>query len=152
MSQNSRNLVAALIYRDPKAAMLWLEQAFGFELTFLIEDEKGGPAHIQMSYGSATLMIGHEWSENHASPASVGGKNTQAIHIYVDADVDAHCERARAAGAEILVEPANQFYGDRTYRCRDPEGHIWTVACPVETVSIADMEARSGLKIAVAKG
>ena len=151
MSTSQRNLVPALIYRDPKAATAWLETAFGFELTFLIEDEKGGPAHIQMSYGPASIMIGHEWSENHASPASLGGKNTQAIHIFIDSEVDAHCERARAVGAEILEEPATQFYGDRTYRCRDLEGHIWTIAAKVETVSIADMEARSGLKIAVAK-
>lgn len=147
----ARNLVSALIYRDPKAAMTWLEKAFDFELTFLIEDSNGGPAHIQMSHGPATVMIGHPWSENHASPMELGGKNTQAIHIYIDGDPDAHCQRARAAGAEILEEPATQFYGDRTYRCRDPEGHIWTIASKVETVSVADMERRSGLKIAVAK-
>lgn len=151
MSVSSRNLVSALIYRDPKAAMAWLEKAFDFELTFLIEDSNGGPAHIQMSYGPASVMIGHEWSANHASPASVDGKNTQAIHIYIDGDADAHCARARAAGAEIIEEPATQFYGDRTYRCRDPEGHLWTIASKVETVCVEEMERRSGLKIAVAK-
>lgn len=151
MSDSPRNLTPALVYRDPKAAIAWLERAFGFELTFLIEDGQGGPAHAQMMYGPATVMIGHEWSRDHASPASVGGKNTQTIHIHIDGEIDAHCERARAAGAEILEEPANQFYGDRTYRCRDLEGHLWTVANKIETVSFADMEARSGLKIAVAK-
>jgi uncharacterized glyoxalase superfamily protein PhnB len=151
MSDTVPGLTPAVVYRDPKAAMAWLEGAFGFELTFLIEDGQGGPAHIQMSHGASHIMISHEWSENHASPASVGGKNTQAIHIYIDGGVDAHCERARAAGAQILEEPANQFYGDRTYRCRDLEGHIWTVASKVETVSVEEMEARSGLRIAVGK-
>lgn len=151
MSASSRNLVSALTYRDPKAAIAFLEKAFGFELTFLIEDAEGGPAHAQMTYGPATVMIGHEWSADHASPVSLGGKTTQTIHIYIDGDVDAHCERARAAGAEITVEPANQFYGDRTYRCRDPDGHIWTVAAKVEIVSFEEMEQRSGLKIALAK-
>lgn len=151
MSDFARNLTAALVYRDPKRAIAWLEKAFGFELTFLIEDGQGGPAHAQMSYGRATVMIGHEWSAAYASPASLQGKNTQTVHIHTDEDVDAHCDRARAAGAEIVEPPTNQFYGDRTYRCRDPEGHLWTIARPEETVSLEEMEARSGLKIAFAK-
>jgi uncharacterized glyoxalase superfamily protein PhnB len=69
------------------------------------------------------------------------------VHIQLTTDIDAHCERARAAGAEILVEPETQFYGDRTYRCKDPEGHIWTVARSVEDVSIEEMERRTGLTI-----
>jgi len=149
MSEQRTGLVSAVSYRDPKAAIAFLEKAFGFELTFLIEDAEGNLAHSQMSYAGATIMIGNEWSENHASPASLGGKTTQTVHIYIPDDVDAHCARARAAGAEILMEPANQFYGSRTYRCRDPELHIWTVSADVETVSFAEMEARSGLKIAV---
>ena len=47
MSDSPRNLTPALVYRDPKAAIAWLEKAFGFELTFLIEDGEGGPAHAQ---------------------------------------------------------------------------------------------------------
>ena len=41
-------------------------------------------------------------------------------------DVDAHCARARGAGAEILVEPFDPEYGGRMYTCRDPEGHVWS--------------------------
>jgi uncharacterized glyoxalase superfamily protein PhnB len=149
VSEQRTGLVSAVSYRDPKAAIAFLEKAFGFELTFLIEDADGNLAHSQMSYAGSTIMIGNEWSENHASPASLGGKTTQTVHIYIPGDVDAHCARAKAAGAEILMEPATQFYGSRTYRCRDPELHIWTVSADVETVSFAEMEARSGLKIAV---
>jgi uncharacterized glyoxalase superfamily protein PhnB len=149
MPEQRTGLVSAVSYRDPKAAIVFLERAFGFELTFLIEDAEGNLAHSQMSYAGSTIMIGNEWSENHASPASLGGKTTQTVHIYIPGDVDAHCARAKAAGAEILMEPANQFYGSRTYRCRDPELHIWTVSADVETVSFAEMEERSGLKIAV---
>ena len=43
--------------------------------------------------------------------------------------------RARKAGAEILQAPETQFYGDRTYRARDPEGHIWTFAQTVEEIA-----------------
>ena len=111
----------------------------------LLEDAEGNVAHSQLTFGDSLVMVGSEWSENHRSPASVGGKNTQTVHLKLDEDLDGHCERARAAGAEIMAEPETQFYGDRTYRCRDPEGHIWTVSQTVEVVSVADQEAATGL-------
>ncbi len=141
------SLTSALSYRDPRAALAWLEKAFGFEVAMLIEDADGGVVHSQMRFGNAFVMVGAEWSADHKSPESVGGKNTQSIHIEIDTDIDAHCEHARAAGAEITMEPATQFYGDRTYRCRDLEGHIWTVGQTVAAVSREEAEKASGLKI-----
>ena len=141
------SLMSALCYQDPRAAVAWLERAFGFELFMLIEDAAGALVHSEMRFGDAVVMVGSEWSDDHKSPRSIGGKNTQTVHIQIETDVDAHCERARAAGAEILMAPENQFYGARTYRCRDPEGHIWTVAQTVKEVSREDAEAASGLKI-----
>jgi uncharacterized glyoxalase superfamily protein PhnB len=140
-------LTSALCYRDPKAALKFLEAAFGFELVMLIEDNEGALAHSEMSFGDSLVMIGNEWTAQHKSPASIDGFNTQSVYIHLEGDIDAHCERARAAGAEILMEPADQFYGDRTYRCRDPEGHFWTVGAPVRTVTQDEAEAESGLKV-----
>jgi uncharacterized glyoxalase superfamily protein PhnB len=141
------NLISAICYRDPKAALKFLEAAFGFELFMLIEDGEGNLVHSEMRYGDAAIMIGNEWSDDHKSPASIDGKNTQTVHLNLESGIDAHCERARAAGFEILMAPEDQFYGDRTYRCRDPEGHIWTVGQNVKAVSREDAEAASGLKI-----
>ena len=138
---------SALFYQDPKAALAWLEEAFGFELVMLLEDADGNVAHSQMEFGDSYVMIGQEWSADHKSPKSVGGKNTQTVHVQIEGDVDAHFARAKAAGAEIMAEPETQFYGDRTYRCRDPEGHIWTVSQTVASVSREEAEAASGLKI-----
>lgn len=140
-------LMSAVVYRDPKAALKFLEAAFGFELFMLIEDAEGSLVHSEMRFGDAAIMVGYEWSDDYRSPASVGGKVTQSVHIRVDTDIDAHCERARAAGMEIVMAPADQFYGARTYRCRDPEGHIWTVAQEVKAVSREEAEAATGLKI-----
>ena len=140
-------LSSAVVYRDPKAALAWLEKAFGFELAMLLEDADGNLAHSQMEFGDSYIMVGQEWSDDHKSPSSIGGKNTQTVHIQIDSDLDAHCERARSAGAEIIAEPETQFYGDRTYRCRDPEGHIWTVSQTVKAVNREEAEAASGLKI-----
>jgi uncharacterized glyoxalase superfamily protein PhnB len=140
-------LVPAIFYRDPRAALKWLAEVFDFELFMLIENNDGGLVHSEMRYGDAALMVGNEWSADHQSQASVGGRNTQTTHIGISTDIDAHCERARKAGAVIIAEPETQFYGDRTYSCRDPEGHIWTVSKSVRTVTREEAEAASGLKI-----
>lgn len=136
----------ALFYVNPKAALDFLTRAFGFELDMLLEDENGNLAHSQMVYGDGRIMIGTEWSDNHKSPQSVGGKCTQTVNVQIEKDIDTHCEIARAAGAEILAEPETQFYGDRTYRARDPEGHIWTFSQTVETLTPQQWDANSGLK------
>jgi len=141
------SLGAGVFYRDPRTALDWLENAFGFERTMLISDKDGSLSHAEMRYGDGYIMLGAEWAEFIASPASVGGKNTQAIHVHLADGIDAHCERARAAGAVILKEPADEFYGDRTYRARDPEGHVWTFGQTVRHVTHEEAERVSGLKI-----
>jgi uncharacterized glyoxalase superfamily protein PhnB len=142
-----KGLSSALCYRDPKAAFHWLEQAFGFEPLFVILDPDGNLAHSEMTYGDSVVMIGSEWSADHKSSASIGGANTQTVHVQLaeDEDIDAHCEEARAAGAEIIAAPETQFYGDRTYRARDLEGHIWTFGVTVQRMTPAEWDEASGL-------
>jgi uncharacterized glyoxalase superfamily protein PhnB len=148
MSAASRpTLCSALFYREPMTALKWLEKAFGFETVMLITDAEGNLGHSQMSFGNGIIMVGTEWSADHKSPASIQGKNTQTVHVHLDEDVDKHCARAKAAGAEIIQEPDTQFYGDRTYRARDPEGHMWTFAQTVQAVTREEAEKASGLKI-----
>ena len=138
---------SAVSYRDPRAALDWIEKAFGFERSMVITDKDGRLAHSEMKFGDGYLMVGSEWADFVASPASVGGKNTQSIHVQLWDGIDAHCDRARAAGAAILMEPADQFYGDRTYRARDLEGHVWSFAQTVRSVTREEAERASGLKI-----
>lgn len=148
-------LSSAVVYRDPMTALKWLEDAFGFETTLLIEDADGKLAHSQMACGDSLVMIGNEWTDEHRSPASIGGLMTQTVHIQLadgEGTVDEHCERARKAGANIIVEPETQFYGDRTYRCKDPEGHIWTVSQTVRVMAPDEWDkAGMGLKTTVYK-
>lgn len=141
---------AALTYQDPKAALDWLAKAFGFEITMAIEGPDDDPTmcHYEMSVeGRGRIMVGAEWSDTMRSPASLGGANTQTTHVDLVGDVDAHCERARAAGATIVTEPSDQFYGDRTYRVLDPEGHAWTFSTHVRDVTRAEAEAAIGQTI-----
>ena len=141
------NVIPTLFYNDPAAALAWLERAFGLETRLCVTDASGAVAHAEMSYGGGRITVGPgAWIDWAKSPNEVGGANTAAIHIMVD-DVDAHCATARAAGAVITMEPADQFYGDRTYRARDPEGHNWTFGQTIRDVSEAEMETATGLKV-----
>jgi uncharacterized glyoxalase superfamily protein PhnB len=138
---------AAVLYKNPFAALDWLEKAFGFERSMVITDASGNLGHAEMKFGDGYIMVGSEWAEYVVSPATVGGKNTQTIHVHLNDGIDAHCEHARAAGAVILREPEDQFYGDRTYMAKDPEGHVWTFAQNLRYVSREEAEKASGLKI-----
>lgn len=137
----------SVIYQEPAAMLDWLEQAFGFRRAMVITDEAGAVAHAELSFGDGIVMVGGEWSASARSPRSVGGANTQTIHVHLKDDLEAHCARARAAGARIIMEPEEQFYSDRVYRALDPEGHAWVFAQTVRWVSREDAEKASGLKI-----
>lgn len=142
-----KGLSSAICYVDAKAAFRWLEAAFGFEPLMVLLDENDNLAHSEMRYGDSVVMVGNEWSDDHRSPKNTGGKNTQTVHVQLarGEDIDAHCDRARKAGAEIIQEPDTQFYGDRTYRARDPEGHIWTFGVTVAEVGPEAWDKASGL-------
>ena len=141
-------------YQDPKAALAWLQRAFGVEFTMSIEGPADAPdmCHYELSGGGrGRLMVGGQWEALVKSPKSVGGINTQVVHVMLEGDLDAHCERARAAGGRIIAEPADQFYGDRTYRVADLEGHRWAFAVHVRDVSRAEAEAALGQPIVAQK-
>jgi uncharacterized glyoxalase superfamily protein PhnB len=127
---------SSVFYDDAGKAIDWLTQAFGFEVRLRIEGEGGRIEHSELTYGEGLVMIGStkagatgEWRDRCASPRSLDGNNTQSLCLFVD-DADAHCKHARAGGATILVEPTTKDYGDeywsdRSYLARDPEGHLW---------------------------
>lgn len=138
---------SAVFYKDPLAALDWLEKAFGFERSMVITDADGKLAHAEMTYGDGYIMVGSEWTDYVASPLSTGGKVTQSIHVRVRSGLDAHCARAKQAGAVIVRPPEDQFYGDRVYSARDPEGHVWSFGQTVKVVSREQAEKASGLKI-----
>jgi uncharacterized glyoxalase superfamily protein PhnB len=147
-------IVACVFYKDPIAAMRWLEAAFGFETTVLVTDAEGKVGHAEMSFRDSPVGIGGEFGGpllgggEMKSPLNLGGAGTQFMRVQLGDGLDEHCERARAAGARITAEPETQFYGARTYRALDPEGHVWNFSHEVEVVSGEEMERRSGLTVA----
>jgi uncharacterized glyoxalase superfamily protein PhnB len=142
-----KGMSSALSYQDPKAAVRWLEKVLGFESLFVILDADDNLVHGEMTYGDSLVMIGTEWTDDHRSPISINGKNSQSVHVQLARgdDIDAHCAHARAAGATILAEPETQFYGERSYRLKDLEGHIWSISVTVQEMTPEQWDKASGL-------
>jgi uncharacterized glyoxalase superfamily protein PhnB len=138
--------IPSLAYRDNRTALTWLQNAFGFEPSEILTDSSGNIVHAEMTHGNGIVMIGTEWADWTRSPASLGGKNSQRVHVRIENGIDGHCDRARQAGARIVKEPEDQFYGERTYIAVDLEGHYWTFSQPVRTVSREEMEKASGFR------
>ncbi|MGB0498550.1 MAG: VOC family protein [Rubricella sp.] len=104
-------------YVDAKAAMAFLESAFGFEPVQSYDGEGGRLVHGEMRFGDGVIMLG---TVDHP-PA----RQSPGVYVVV-ADVDAHYERAKAAGADIVYPPEDTEFGTRRYRARDIEGHEWS--------------------------
>ena len=122
---------SSLVYTDAGKAIEFLCRAFGFEVQLKVEGEGGRIEHSELVIGGGLITLGDDRGDRpwRKSPKQLDGANTQTLCVYVD-DVDAHCERARKAGAKIEVEPKTSDYGDdywvdRSYQCIDHEGHRW---------------------------
>lgn len=139
--------ISAVFYDDPFAALDWLEQAFRFQRTMVITNPDGTLGHSEMSFGDGVIMVGGPWADWIGTPGSTGGRNTQNLHVQLERDIDAHHDRVVGVGGEIVRRLEDQFYGDRTYSVRDPQGHVWSFAQTVRQVSRAEAEAASGLAI-----
>ena len=135
-----QHVIPYLAYDDAPAAVEFICNAFGFTERMRMPGPEGILMHAEVGYGDSVLMLSSAMPEmGIASPkgaASVHGNVT----VYVD-DIDAHCERARAADAAIVEEPQDMFWGDRMYRAADPEGHHWSFMQHVRDVSEEEMAA-----------
>ena len=113
---------------DAPAAIEFLCKAFGFAKKMVVEGDGGMIAHAELTLGNAMVMLGShketEYGKLVKTPNEVG-ICTQTIYLVV-ANHDAHHDKAKAAGAEIVIPLTTQDYGGWDYTCRDPEGHIWT--------------------------
>jgi uncharacterized glyoxalase superfamily protein PhnB len=127
----SSTIIPCLRYRDATRMIEWLCDTFGFEKKMVAENEDGSIAHSELTHGTGMIMVGSvlkqetQWGRQTVQPDEVGKRETQSPYLMVE-DVDSLFERAKAAGAEIVMEPTDQPYGSRDFICRDPEGHLWS--------------------------
>jgi uncharacterized glyoxalase superfamily protein PhnB len=129
MPTTETQIIPYIFYRDVPAALEWLARAFGFVEEMRTGTPTGG-MHGEMRLDGQRIMMGQgskQWGM--LAPRETEAA-TMGVFIYLT-DVDAHYERARAAGAEIVHAPKNESYG-RTYTARDLDGHPWFFTTPPE--------------------
>lgn len=117
-------VIPVLTYRDVRAAVAWLERAFGFRERLSIGEHRS-----QLTWADAAVVVAS------AGP-DAPGPAAHSVMVRVN-DIDAHCARARASGARIVNEPTTYPYGERQYSAVDPGGHAWTFSESVEDVDPA---------------
>ena len=122
MNATTQVFYPAFRYRDARAAIDWLVEALGFEVAMVVDgDGERDVAHAELRLGSGMIMLGSE-----SSSADKWGSHAGQSWVYVAVEEpDALYERAKAAGAEIVMEPMDTDYGSRDFAIRDPEGNLW---------------------------
>ncbi|MFC0003183.1 VOC family protein [Micromonospora siamensis] len=115
-----RDIYPVFRYPDARAAVDWLCAAFGFQVHKLHEEPDGSVTHAVLALDDAMIMVG-PGRDSRGRPAD----DDYVVYVAVD-DLDAHHERARAAGAEIVRAPFDTDYGSRDYAARDLAGNVWS--------------------------
>jgi uncharacterized glyoxalase superfamily protein PhnB len=108
-------------YRDVKAALDWLVGAFDLEPRVFDEGAAGEIQHAAVAHRQGMVLIESE------RPKELHGSHTGKGWVYLAVDdLDAHYQRASAAGVELLNEPHDGPGGMHGYSARDLEGNVWT--------------------------
>jgi len=136
-----------LFYRDARAALDFLQRAFGFETRMVVDDGQGGVIHSESVFLGHVVMVCGPPPAKYAAPLDLGGKSTASVHVQVPDGLDDLFEQARAAGATIEREPEDQPYGDRVFVCLDPEGHSWSFGQTLRTLTAEEMAKATGRDI-----
>jgi PhnB protein len=125
-----------LLYEDCDAALDFLSKSFGFTEDLRVPGADGRVSHAEMHLADGYFMMGNP-GPDYENPNRHGHVHA-TVYVYVD-DVDKHYEQAKAAGAKILYEPQDQFYGDRNYMAEDPQGQQWGFATHTRDVRPEDI-------------
>ena len=123
-----------LLYEDVGEALRFLSKAFGFRRHGRpMSGPDGKINHAAMKLGNDMIMMGYPGPQ-YKNPKHLG-QATQELYVNV-ANVDKHFARAKKAGAKILEEPQDTFYGHRRYGAEDPEGHEWYFAQEIKKPAV----------------
>jgi PhnB protein len=133
--------------RDAARALDFYKRAFGAVETVRMPGPGGKILHAEIKIGDSHVFLADEMPDlGSRSPLTIGGTAT-ALCLYVD-DADAVFNQAVAAGAQVKMPLADQFWGDRYGKLADPFGHEWAVATHLEDLTPAEMERRRELAMA----
>lgn len=122
------NIFPVIRYDDARAALDWLTNAFGFEKVVEYSAPDGTLGHADLRLGSGLVGISPVVAPSDSNPWT---KVRQGISVWLP-EVDAHHERARQAGADIVMPLRDTEYGSREYSARDLDGHLWAFGTYIE--------------------
>ena len=132
-------LTPFLTVRNAERAIEFYKQAFGAQERGVAKGPDGKVMHAEVKIGDSVIMLSDEFPEfGSLSPQSVGG-SPMGLHIYIE-NVDAAFDRAVKAGAQVEMPVADQFWGDRYGKLKDPFGHKWSIATHVKDMSADEMK------------
>ena len=123
------------------AAIEFYKKAFDASEEYRMEND-GRVGHAELSIFGSKIMLSDAVPEIGAVAPQKDSGSPVTLHIYVE-DVDGVVARARAAGARVVREVSDQFYGDRNGMVVDPFGHKWSFATQIEEVSPEDLAVRA---------
>ncbi|CAM2007253.1 VOC family protein [Acanthopleuribacter pedis] len=122
-----------LVLENPEAELTFLTATFGAEIRARLHDDQNRVKHAEVLFGDSMVMIGLAGGPEQALPGMV--------HVYVP-DCDQSYAAALAAGAETIMAPADQFYGDRSAGVRSSNGISWWIATQKEVVTPEETQRR----------
>ena len=131
-----------LAVEDAAEAIDFYKEAFGAEETIRMPGPDGKVAHAELQIGDSKLMLSDPFPQSNVRPPSERGGATASVFMYVD-DVDATFAQAQQAGATVVSELEDMFWGDRFGTVADPFGHVWAMATHKEDLSEEEMAERS---------
>lgn len=141
MSVTIREVFPYLRVADAARAIAFYIEAFGASERFRLVEPSGRIGHAELQLGPAVLMLSDAYPEYGLVAPDEDTVLGASIHLHVD-DCDAAAARAEAAGARIVMPPADQFYGERACRLRDPFGHQWLLGHEIERLAPEEMQRR----------
>ncbi|MDO8188814.1 hypothetical protein Q5424_19750 [Conexibacter sp. JD483] len=119
-------LMPVMSFSEGVRTIEWLCAAFGFEQAMVVAGEDGFVHHCELALGRQLLMGGSAGGDATVWKQIAHPPGRAMFYVALDGGLEAHCERARAAGAEIVIEIEQKEYGGADYSARDPEGNLWT--------------------------
>ena len=131
-----------LAVEDASKAIDFYKEAFGAEETIRMPGPDGKVAHAELQIGDSKLMLSDPFPHSDVRPPSERGGPTASVFMYVD-DVDATFEQAQKAGATVVSELEDMFWGDRFGTVAAPFGHVWAMATHKEDLSEEEIAERS---------
>jgi PhnB protein len=135
-------LTPYLAVEDAEKAIEFYKDAFGAEEMLRMAGPDGKIAHAELQFGDSKLMLSDPFPQSNVRPPAERGGPTASIFMYCE-DVDAVFEQAKKAGATIVMELEDMFWGDRFGTLVDPFGQVWSLSQHVEDLSPDQMAERS---------